>query len=310
MATQDAGYPPGPGREQLTAPTPEVRHALHRASVPMEQLTDRLLNRALEPLRELYTQAHVLPSGTSNYLARLGLQRRVAAAHAGGVAEQWLALRNPSTAQGHWYLHQLLFLPGAAPEHHRPNPYHTHPECLGAQGFPQPAPPALPSGQGPEALLQGPLLDTTTTLQQRGSSNADRAEPDRTNCGVVAWTAACRHLARDTTGLRQYRPADRTTLASTVAASRDPWRRGQCACYPKSPAKTRSPANRPQYTRQQHPSPRNSCTSSRRRYWRTAGGIFYTTTAQCRSRVACKGRGAMRPTRGTRHHASAPASGT
>ena len=131
--------------------------------------------------------------------------------------EQWLALRNPSTAQGHWYLQQPLFLPRAAPEHRRQNLYHTHPERLGAQGFPQPAPPALPPGQGPEALLQGPPLDTTTTVQQRKSSNADGAEPDRTNCGVVAWTAACRHLARDTTGLRQYRPADRTALASTVA---------------------------------------------------------------------------------------------
>ena len=30
--------------------------------------------------------------------------------------------------------------------------------------------------------------------------------------------AACRHLARDTTGLRQYRPTDRTALASAVAA--------------------------------------------------------------------------------------------
>ena len=57
-----------------------------------------------------------------------------------------------------------------------------------------------------------------TTVQQRGSDNADGAEQDRTNCGVVAWTAACRHLARDTAGLRQYRPADRTTLAPTVAA--------------------------------------------------------------------------------------------
>ena len=34
----------------------------------------------------------------------------------------------------------------------------------------------------------------------------------------MAWTAACRHLARDTTELRQYRPTDRTALASTVAA--------------------------------------------------------------------------------------------
>ena len=55
-------------------------------------------------------------------------------------------------------------------------------------------------------------------MQQRGGSNADEAEPDRTNCGVVAWTAACRHLARDTAGVRQYRPADGRALASTVAA--------------------------------------------------------------------------------------------
>ena len=34
----------------------------------------------------------------------------------------------------------------------------------------------------------------------------------------MAWTATCRHLARDTTGLRQYRPADRTALASAVVA--------------------------------------------------------------------------------------------
>ena len=100
----------------------------------------------------------------------------------------------------------------------RRNPYHTHPERLGAQSFPQPAPPALPPGQSPEALQQGPPLDTATTAQQRGSNNADGAESDRTKCGAVAWTAACKHLARDTAGLRQYRPTDRTPLASTVAA--------------------------------------------------------------------------------------------
>ena len=137
---------------------------------------------------------------------------------AAGVLEQWLALQNPLTAQGHWYLHQLLLLPRAAPEHRRQNPYHTHPERLGAQSFPQPAQPAPPLGQGPEALLQGPPLDKPTTVQQRGSSNAERAEPDRTNCGVMAWTATCRHLAQDTTRLRRYRPADRTALVSAVAA--------------------------------------------------------------------------------------------
>ena len=94
----------------------------------------------------------------------------------------------------------------------------SHPERRGAQSFPQPVPPALSPGQGPEALQQGPPLDTATTVQQRGSNSADGAEPDCTNCGAVAWTAACRHLARDTTGLRQYRPADHTALASAVAA--------------------------------------------------------------------------------------------
>ena len=155
------------------------------------------------------------PAGTSNRLGRLGLQQSVEAAHPGGLVEQWLTLNNPSTTQGHWYLHQLLFLPRTAPEHRRQNPYQTHPERLGTQSFPQPAPPALPPGQGLEALQQGPPLDTTTTVQHRGSSGA---EPDCTNCGAVAWTAACRHLARDTTGLRQYRPTESTALASTVAA--------------------------------------------------------------------------------------------
>ena len=218
MVTPGAQYPLGLVLEQLTAPMPGVRHALHRALAPTDQLTDEVLDLELEPLRVLYPQTHIPPAGTSNRLARLGLQRRVEAPHAGGVVEQWLTLHNPSTAQGHWYLHQLVFLPRAAPEHRQQNPYHKHPERLGAQSFPQPAPPALPLGQGMQALQQGPPLDTTTTVPQRGSSNADGAEPARTNCGPVAWTAACRHLARDTAGIRQYRPADRTALVSRVAA--------------------------------------------------------------------------------------------
>ena len=109
-------------------------------------------------------------------------------------------------------------VPTAAPEHRRQNPYHTHPERRGAQSFPQPVPPALSPGQGPEALKQGPPLDTATTVQQRGSDGADGAEPDCTNCRAVALTAACRHPARDTMGLRQYSPADSTALASAVAA--------------------------------------------------------------------------------------------
>ena len=218
LTNPGARYPPGPVLEQLTAPTPGVLHALHRASALTEQLNDEVLDLALEPLRVLYPQTHIPPAGTSNRLGRLGLQRRVQAAHPGGVVEQWLTLRNLSTAEGHWYLHQLLFQPQAAPEHRRQNPYHTHPERRGAQDFPQPVPPALLPGQDAEALQQAPPLDTATTVQQRGRDGADGAEPDVTNCGAVAWMAACRHLARDTTGLRQYRPTDRTALASAVAA--------------------------------------------------------------------------------------------
>ena len=122
MATPGARYPPGPVLEQLTAPTPGVRHVLHRASAPTEQLTYEVVELALEPLRVVYPQAHIPPAGTSNQLARLGLQRRVEAAHVRGVVEQWLALHNPSIAQRHWYLHQLVILPQAAPEHRQQNP--------------------------------------------------------------------------------------------------------------------------------------------------------------------------------------------
>ena len=132
MMNPGARYPPRPVLEQLTAPTPGVRHALHRASALTEQLTDEVLDLALEPVRVLYLQTHIPPAGMSNRLGRLGLQRRVQAAHPGGVVKQWLTLHNPSSAQGHWYLHQLLFLPRTAPEHRRQNPYHTHPERLGA----------------------------------------------------------------------------------------------------------------------------------------------------------------------------------
>ena len=306
MTSPGARYPPGPVLEQLTAPTPGVCHVLHRASALTEQLTNEVLDLALEPLRVLYLQAHIPPAGTSDCLGRLGLQRRVKAAHLGGVVEQWLTLHNQSTAQGHWYLHQLLFLPRTAPEHHRQNPYHTHPERLGVQSFPQPAPPALPPGQSPDALQQGPPLGTANTLQQRGSSNADGAKPDCTNWGAVAWTAACRHLARDTTGLRQYRPADRKALASAVTAVT----MGPVAAWPAQlllyvPCRD----TRPRQPRRPHPSHRTSSTSSRQRYWQTAGRALSTTTARRRSRAAYKDRGATRFTRGT-PRSGAPALGT
>ena len=55
VATPGARYPPGPVLEQLTAPTPGVRRVLHRASAPRRQLTDEVLDLALEPLRVLYS---------------------------------------------------------------------------------------------------------------------------------------------------------------------------------------------------------------------------------------------------------------
>ena len=168
LTNPGAQYPPGPVLEQLTAPTSGVRHALHRASAPTEQLKDEVLDLALQPLRVLYPQTQIPPAGTSNRLGRLGSQHRVEAAHRGGVVKQWLTLRKPSAVQGHRYLHQLVFLPRAAPEHRRQNPYHTHPERGGAQSFPQSVPSALSPVQGPEALQQGPPLDIATTVQQMG----------------------------------------------------------------------------------------------------------------------------------------------
>ena len=175
MMNPAAWYLPGAVLGHLTPPTPGVRHILHKASAITEQLTDEVLDLALEPLRVLYPQTHIPPAGTSNRLGRLGMQRRVEAAYPGGVVEQWLILHKLSTGQDHWYLHQLVFLPRTAPEHCRQNLYHTHPDRLGAQSFLQLAPPALLPGQGPP-------LNTATTVQQRGSSNAVGAEPDRTNC--------------------------------------------------------------------------------------------------------------------------------
>ena len=65
MVTPGARYPPRPVLEQLRAPTPGLRHILHRASAPTEQLTDEVLDLALDPLRVLYPQANILPAGTS-----------------------------------------------------------------------------------------------------------------------------------------------------------------------------------------------------------------------------------------------------
>ena len=54
--------------------------------------------------------------------------------------------------------------------------------------------------------------------------------------------AACRHLAGDTTGLRQYRPADRTALASAVAAvTMDPLAAWPAQLLPHVPCRDTQP---------------------------------------------------------------------
>ena len=61
MMNPGARYLRGPVLEQPTAPTPGVCHALHRASALTEQLTDEVLDVALELLRVLYLQTQKPP---------------------------------------------------------------------------------------------------------------------------------------------------------------------------------------------------------------------------------------------------------
>ena len=177
MMKPGARYPPGTGLEQLTPPTPGVRHTLHRASALTEQLSDEVLDLALEPLRVLYPQTHILPAGTSNRLGRLGLQRRVEAAHAGGVVEQWLTLNNPSTTQGHWYLHQLSFFPPDGPGAPPAEPVPHAPGAPGRAELPAASPACPPAGAAPGGAAAGPPAQhghhgAAKGKQQRGQSRA------------------------------------------------------------------------------------------------------------------------------------------
>ena len=95
------------------------------------------------------------------------------------------------------------------------------PHAAGASGraeLPAAGPARPPAGAGPGGAATGPPARHNHHGTARESNGADGAEPECTNCGAVAWTVACRHLAQDTKRLRQYRPTDRTALASTVAA--------------------------------------------------------------------------------------------
>ena len=156
MTNPGARCPPGTVLEQLTAPTPGARHVLHRAAALTVQLTDEVLDLALEPLRVLYSQTHIPPVGTSNRLGRLGLQRRVQAAHPGGVVEQCLTLHNPSIAQG-----QLVPAPTPLPT---PGglgapPTEPVPHAPGAPGraeLPAAGPAGPPAGAEPGGAATGP----------------------------------------------------------------------------------------------------------------------------------------------------------
>ena len=175
----------------------------------------------------LYPQTHIPPAGTSNRLGRLGLQRRVEAAHPGKRGGTVVNTPQPVHRVGPLVPAPTPLRTPEAPEHLRQNPYHTHPERLGAQSFPQPAPPALSPGQSPEALQQGPPLDAATTVQQRGS--ATRTGLNRTARTTERWPG--RRPAGTSPGIprgsgntgqrtaRRWRPRSRPSPWG-------PWRRG------------------------------------------------------------------------------------
>ena len=85
MTAPGAPYPQGSVLEQLTPSTPRVRYGLHGVLALTDQLTHEVLDLALEPLRVLWSQAHIPLPRTSNPLVRLCLRRRAKAAQAGGV---------------------------------------------------------------------------------------------------------------------------------------------------------------------------------------------------------------------------------
>ena len=216
MMKPGARYPAGPVLEQVTASTPVVRHTLHRSSALTEQLTDDLLHLALEGLRVLYPQTHILPAGTSNRLGRLRLQRFVEAAHPGGVVEHWLTLHNPFTRRATGtYTNSSCSRGRPRNTASRTRTTRTRSAWAGRASRIRPRPPSR-RGRSRKHCSRAPR--STRPPRCSKVEAATLTGPDRTNCGVVAWTAACRHLARDTAGIRQYRPADRTALASTFRA--------------------------------------------------------------------------------------------
>ena len=110
--------------------------------------------------------------------------------------------------------------------------------------------------------------------------------------------AACRHLARDTTGLRQYRPADRTALASSVAAvTMGPVAAWPAQLLPHVPCRDTQPRQPAATHAPTAPLTAEQLYVVAAALLATAGRSSSTTTAQRRLREAYKGRSAMHPTR-------------
>ena len=150
------------------------------------------------------TRGHVPPPGPPGFAE---------AAQPGGVVEQLLTLRNPSARK-------------ATGTYTNSSSYHRRPRSTAGKtrttstriaearraSCSRSRPPSH-RGRAGRRCSRAPR----STPPPRYSKGEATARSNCSNCGAVAWTAACRHLARDTWGLRQYRPADCTALASAVA---------------------------------------------------------------------------------------------
>ena len=259
-------YPPAPVLEQLTAPTPGVLHALHRALALTKQLNDEVLDLALEPLRVLYPQAHIPPTGTSNRLGCLSLQRRVEAAHPGGVVEQWLTLRNPP-------------------------PRRATGTCTNSSS--SHGQPRNTAGKTRTTRTRSAEARKTTRSQSRPPFRRGRARrrysgaprstpPPRYSKGEATTRVVPNRTARTAERWPGWQPAGTSPEIPRDSGSTDPgtarrwrprsrpspwvqWRRGRRNCCPASPAATRGPDGRPRCTSRRHPSRRSNYTSSRRR---------------------------------------------
>ena len=161
---------------------------------------------------------------TSHRLGRLGLQRRVEAAHPGGVVEQWLTLHNPSTTQG-----PLVPVPTPlpAPDDLGAPPTEPVPHAPGAPGraeLPAAGPACPPYGHNSTAEGKQKRQRGRTGLHKRQSGGLDGS-----------LQAPC--------------PGYHRAQAIPRPSPWDSWQPGQRNCRPTSPAETRGPASQLQRTR-------------------------------------------------------------